>query len=47
MTSTISILNQQLSFQKLNSLENCGDDLYPERLVFEKMVNKSGIFKQI
>ena len=47
MTSTISILNQQLSFQKINSLENCGDDLYPERLVFEKMVNKSGIFEQI
>ena len=47
MTSTISILNQQLSFQKINSLENCGDDLYPERLVFEKMVKKSGIFEQI
>ena len=47
MTSTISILNEQLSFQKINSLENCGDDLYPERLVFEKMVNKSGIFEQI
>jgi hypothetical protein len=47
MTSTISILNQQLSFEKINSLDNYKDNLYPEKLVFEKMVNKCGIFEQI
>ncbi len=38
MTSTISILNQQLSFEKITSLDNYKDNLYPEKLVFEKMV---------
>ena len=47
MTSTISILNQQLSFEKINSLYNYKDNVYPEKLVFEKMVNKCGIFEQI
>ena len=45
--NTITILNQQLSFEKINSLDNYKDNLYPERLVFEKMVNRCGIFEQI
>ena len=45
--NTITILNQQLSFDKINSLDNYKDNLYPERLVLEKMVNRCGIFEQI
>ena len=47
MISTISILNQQLSFEKLNSLDNYKDNLYPEKLVFQKVVGRCGIFEQI
>jgi len=47
MTSTISILNQQLSFEKINSLDNYKCNVYPEKLMFEKMVNKCGIFEGI
>jgi len=47
MTSTISILNQQLSFEKISNLDNYKNDLYPERLVIEKVVKKCGLLEQM